>query len=154
MSVVQLLLVSRSFNTASVKNGQQNATQPCVPFLCLHQDPASSEGGKYDIWDQSLVMSCSLNEICIVFARSLTKKSEGKRCSEPALSFAHVAAFSFGGSQTADKASVKWDLAGTWTELAGMVGDIIWTWRPALPLHGQKGPSEAAGGPSGNAAVL
>lgn len=100
-------------------------------------------------------MLCSYSEICIVrghfsVPNSFTnlKKSEGKcflepvivsalnqrHCFSPSLSFTHVAAFSFGGSQTTHKASVKWDLAGTWTELAGMVGDIIWKWRPALSM--------------------
>lgn len=68
----------------------------------------------------------------------------------PSPSFTHVAAFSFGGSQKVDKASVKWDLAGTWTKLAGMVGDIIWKWHPVL-RHGQKGLSKGAGGGSGTA---
>ena len=31
--------------------------------------------------------------------------------------------------QTKDKASVKWDLAATWAELARTVSDIIWKWR-------------------------
>lgn len=98
-------------------------------------------------------MLCSCNEIFIICGRfpvprsfTSSKNSEGKCFSEPvivyalnyhhcfflSLSFTHIAAFSFGGSRTTDKASVKWDLAGTWTELAGMVGDIIWKWRPAL----------------------
>lgn len=51
------------------------------------------------------------------------------------LSCTHIAAFLFGRSQTVDKASVKWDLAATWTKLAGTVSDIIWKQRPLFCMN-------------------
>lgn len=51
------------------------------------------------------------------------------------LSNTHIAAFLFGRSQTVDKASVKWDLAATWTKLAGTVSDIIWKRRPLFCMN-------------------
>lgn len=98
-------------------------------------------------------MLCNFNENCMIrahfpvpssfhFLEETGKQMFFRACHcvpiEPpplffrSLSFTHVAAFSFGGSQNVDKASVKWDLAGTWTKLAGIVGDVIWKWRPAL----------------------
>lgn len=40
--------------------------------------------------------------------------------------FVHSLNSVFLGLQTKDKASVKWDLAVTWEELAEAVSDIIW----------------------------
>lgn len=125
-------------------------------------------------WNWFLVVFCSFNDICIIRGHfpvpssfTSVKKSEGecfpepvivyalnhRHCFFPSLSFTHVAAFSFRGSQTTDKASVKWDLAGTWTELAGVVGDIIWKWRPALSTD-RRGCQRQQGEEVGTGAVL